>query len=156
MPLIEWLDGNAVAGVMITAPRLYIVVNAAHILGLGLLIGAILPLDLRLSGLLRRADLGVLFPFLTRAAITGLVLALATGLLLFLVNPVEYAANRALQVKLVLILLALANASILHLGHRRGRWAAGGTIPFPVRLSAALSIALWLSVLLAGRWIGFA
>jgi len=155
MPLIEWLDGNAVASAMIAAPWLYILVNAAHILGLGLLIGAILPLDLRLTGLLRRADLGVLFPFLTRAAMTGLALALATGFLLFLVNPVEYAANRALQVKLVLILLALANAALLHLGLRRGRWAAGEAIPLPVRLSAALSIALWLSVLLAGRWIGF-
>lgn len=50
----------------------YLLVSAAHILGIGLLVGAILPLDLRLLGLLRAAPLAVLAPFLTRVAGCGL------------------------------------------------------------------------------------
>ncbi|MFN7055900.1 DUF2214 domain-containing protein [Hyphomonas sp.] len=153
--MMDWLAGLGVAGVMIAHPWLYIATSAAHILGLGLLIGAILPLDLRLTGLLRRADLSVLFPFLTRAAMAGFALAAVTGTALFLVNPVEYAANPALQVKAALILLATANAAALHLTARAAGWQVAAPVPPLARASAALSIALWLSTLLAGRWIGF-
>lgn len=156
MDVLGWLSRSGIAEAMIAQPDLYILTNAAHILGIALLVGAILPLDLRLAGVLRRADLSVLVPFLTRAAMTGLVLALLTGLVLFAVNPVEYAANPALQVKLGLICLGLVNAALLHLTYgRRFLAAPSGAAPVAVRAAAALSILIWLAALLAGRWIGF-
>jgi hypothetical protein len=120
----------------------YLFVNAAHILGIGVLLGAVLPLDLRLLGLLRRYPIEVLGPFLTRSAATGLALAFITGLWLFSVKPEEYLANEAFRWKAALLAIALVNIALQHRG--------SGT-----RTSAALSLGLWLSVLVAGRWIGF-
>lgn len=133
----------------------YLFVNAAHILGIGLLVGAILPLDLRLAGLIRGAPLAMLAPFLTRAAGFGLALALLTGAWLFTVKPLEYAANPAFLWKLGLLGLALANIAIQHRG---GALAAALATERPaarVRASALASFTLWLAVLVAGRWVGF-
>lgn len=134
----------------------YLFVNAAHILGIGLLVGAILPLDLRLAGLIRGAPLVALAPFLTRTAGIGLALALLTGLWLFTVKPLEYAANPAFLWKLALLVLALANVALQHRGAALAQAVAGERVPGRVRASALASFSLWLAVLLAGRWIGFA
>jgi hypothetical protein len=129
----------------------YLFVNAAHILGIAILLGGILPLDLRLLGLFRRYPLEVLVPFLTRSAATGLAFAVVTGLWLFSVKPAEYLANDAFLWKVALLAVALCNIAFQHWGMTRR-----GLQPTPAaRLSAGLSFCLWLSVLVAGRWIGF-
>ena len=145
-PGAVWLQGSGTA---------YLCVNAAHILGVGLLIGAIVPLDLRLAGLWRQVPLAVLLPFLSRAAAAGAVLALATGLWLFSVNPRDYAANPAFQFKLALLVLALGNVAWQHGSAALARTRCGGSATAAVRVRAGASALLWLGVLLAGRWIGF-
>jgi len=133
----------------------YLFVNAAHILGIGLLLGAILPLDLRLVGVIRGAPLAVIGPFLVRAAGFGLALALVTGFWLFTVKPTEYAANPAFLYKLGLLALALGNIALQH--HGAGFWEAlaDDRPSARIRAGAAASLALWLAALVAGRWIGF-
>lgn len=69
--MLEWLADGAVARALTASPTLYIFVNAAHILSIGLLLGSIVPLDLRLLGLFRHAPLGVIGPFLSRTAMVG-------------------------------------------------------------------------------------
>ena len=86
---------------------------------------------------------------------TGVALAIVTGLWLFSVKPAEYLDNAAFLWKAALLVLALANVA---LQHRNGRFAqalAGEELRPGVRLVALCSILLWLSVLVAGRWIGF-
>jgi hypothetical protein len=132
----------------------YLFVNAGHILGLALLIGAILPLDLRLLGLFRRVPVSALAPVLSRMAGIGLGLALLTGAWLFTVRPVEYARNAAFLWKFGLLALALANIVLQHRSAAYAR-ALAGEITAAVRLRALASLVLWPGVLLAGRWIGF-
>ena len=140
-PGASWLQQSATA---------YLFVNAAHILGIALLLGAILPLDLRLLGFFRRFPVEVLVPFLVRCAAVGLSLALLAGAWLFSVKPDEYLANAAFRWKLALLALALANAGFQHWGTRGGLRLSPA-----VQLRAGLSLCLWVSVLVAGRWIGF-
>lgn len=134
---------------------LYLVVNAAHILAIGLIVGSILPLDLRLIGVIRRVPLAAIGPLLSRTAAVGVVLAVLTGLCLFSVRPQEYIGNPAFLAKIGLLTLGIANAAILHLG---GRWRMAveteRVVP-TLRLQAALSMASWIGAVLAGRWIGF-
>src|SRR5262245_38357933 len=94
----------------------YVFVNAAHILGIGLLLGSILPLDLRLLGLFRSVPLPAIGRFLLWTARAGFLLALPMGLWLFSVKPDEYAENAAFQCKLLLLLLALMNIVFQHRG----------------------------------------
>ena len=139
-PGASWLQQSATA---------YLFVNAAHILGLAVLLGAILPLDLRLLGWFRRFPIEVLRPFLVRCAAAGLGLALLTGAWLFSVKPDEYLANPAFRWKLVLLALALVNVGLQHSG------AVFLHLSPAVRVRAGISLCLWLAVLVAGRWIGF-
>jgi hypothetical protein len=133
----------------------YLFVNAAHILGIGMLVGAILPLDLRLAGLFRSFPLQVLAPFLSRAAACGLLLALLTGAWLFSVKPAEYVDNTAFLIKMGVLACALVNVVLQH-GNRHYRQAlAGGPVHGVVKILAAVSAVLWVAVLVAGRWIGF-
>ncbi|MES2831759.1 MAG: DUF2214 domain-containing protein [Pseudomonadota bacterium] len=133
----------------------YLLVNAAHILGIALLLGAILPLDLLLLRSTHRRDLPVLGPFLVRAASTGAALAVTTGLWLFSVKPMAYVENPAFLFKIALLALATCNIALQHRGERFNIALRIGTPPVRVRAFAAASAVLWFFVLVAGRWIGF-
>jgi hypothetical protein len=153
--LLAALEGTAVAQGLRAARWGYAAVNTLHVFGIALLVGAILPLDLRLLGLFRTVPLDVLGPFLARSAALGVALAILTGLWLFSVQPAHYFSNDAFRYKLALLALALVNVALQH-ANRHFRMALGaGTIHPSVRALALVSIFLWLSTLLAGRWIGF-
>lgn len=155
---MEWLAPLAETGVaraLIAAPTLYLLVNAAHIMGIGVLYGSILALDLRILGLNRSVPLHVIAGFLSRMAATGGGLAILTGLCLFSVRPVEYAGNAAFLAKLALVAVGLAHALVLHRGIGWRRATTDGHASAALRLSALASIIIWTSAIVAGRWIGF-
>jgi hypothetical protein len=133
----------------------YIFVNAAHILGIGLLLGSILPLDLRLMGFFRSMRIEAVGPFLLNVARTGFLLAAPMGLWLFSVKPQEYVGNAAFLFKAGLLGLAFLNIVFQHSGNSFRLALSGGEIRGRVRASATISFCVWLAVLVAGRWIGF-
>ncbi|MGZ2379181.1 DUF6644 family protein [Rhizobium brockwellii] len=153
--ILEWLSATTPAVALRRSGTLYMFVNAAHILAIGLLIGAILPLDLRLAGLFRKVPVEIVAPFLSRAAGVGLAAAIVTGFCLFSVRAVEYAANRAFLAKLGLIAIGLLNLSIVHLGRGWKTAVSTGIVRPGLRVSATLSAAIWIAAVIAGRWIGF-
>lgn len=147
---------------MVTALRqwrwAYPALNGAHILGLALLFGAILPLDLRIAGLWRSVPLAPLARVLRPVAAAGLTVSLLTGPLLFLVDPARYAGLTLFWAKLALILAAIVNLALVERALRPLlRYPAGNgpAIPAPLRLGAAVSVALWLAVILCGRFIAY-
>lgn len=148
--LLARLAGTSLAEWMRLSRWGYAGVNALHVLGIALLVGAIVPLDLRLLGWRRRLPLAALGQALQPVAIAGLLLALTTGALLFLADPTGYAATPLFLVKLTLIGLAVANALALNLGP-----GLAGAAPRRLRLAGALSLGLWLAVLVAGRFLAF-
>ena len=155
MQIIEWIGAWPGALLLQESGTAYLFVNAAHILGIGLLLGSILPLDLRLAGCFPSVPVLVIGPFLLRVAAAGAATAVLTGLWLFSVKPSEYIANTAFLWKMALLATALANVILQHRSRDFRLAIEGGNIGLPIRLRAAVSALLWLSVLLAGRWIGF-
>jgi hypothetical protein len=153
--VFEWLSESIVAQALTASPTFYIFVNAAHILSIGLLVGAIIPIDLRLLGLFRGTPLQVLGPFLSSAAMSGVILAMFTGMVLFTVQAGEYAANPAFLAKIGFLSAGIANAVLLHTVAPWRRALAEGHAPASVRLLAGLSLVIWISAVVAGRWIGF-
>lgn len=141
---------------MVTALResywVYPLVNTLHIVGIALLFGSIVPLDLRLAGWRREdATLDLLARVLLPVAVFGFALAALAGLVLFAVDARAYAGSLFFQSKLVLIVLALANAWLL----RRVAWRAGQSSDRRLALAGAISILLWLGVIFLGRMIGY-
>lgn len=137
---------------------LYPMVNAGHVIGVGLLFGAIVPLDLRLLGLWRALAVAPLARVLIPTAAAGLLLAAANGALMFASRPLDYIGEPLFGLKLGLIALALANALALRAASWTRGWretAAGGRAPRAARWAAALSIVIWLAVIVVGRLLGY-
>jgi hypothetical protein len=136
---------------------IYASVNAVHMVGIALLFGAIVPLDLRLMGWRRAVPIGTMVRVLLPVAIAGLAVALVAGLGLFSVRATKYAATGLFQLKMVLVICAITNVALLH---RAVQWethqaAVGVAPPRRLRMAGALSIALWLSVIVCGRMVAF-
>ena len=126
-----------------TSPILFPLTNGAHILAFAVLVGSIAVYDSAIlrSGLLRAARIGAnVLPI----AWTAFALATATGAVLFAMRATHYAGNPAFLLMLAFQALACLNVLGLH------RQVSSG------RLAATLSLALWVAIVLAGRWIGFA
>ncbi len=145
-PVAAYLRNSTVA---------YATLNAAHILAISLLVGAIATLDMRVLGLFRGVPVGALAGPLSRVAATGIVLAAATGFLLFSVRPLAYAENPAFLTKILLVALGIANALALQASHAWRSAREGGSVSRGVRVAALFSLAIWAAAVLAGRWIGF-
>lgn len=152
------LEGLAFARALRDSVWMYPLVNAGHILGVALLVGAIVPLDLRLMGFLRAMPLAPSWRVLGGAAAAGLGLAAACGLLLFATRASEYVRSPFFLAKAGAIGLGLVNAATL-------RWtlpsrlldeaAASAPIPMRVRAAATMSIAAWIVTLVLGRLVGY-
>lgn len=152
-----WLEALAawpVAAFLRDSTIAYATLNAAHIFALAMVVGSIVTLDLRILGLFRGAPLEALGPPLSRMAAVGLLMAIATGFLLFSVRPLAYAQNPAFLTKISLVLLGSLNALALR-WNPHWRVHRGETRHGSVRLAAAASLLIWPAAVLAGRWIGF-
>jgi hypothetical protein len=129
------------------------VVESIHICGFTLLVGTIAILDLRLLGVwLKRQSVAQLAKDLSPWIWTGIVVQLITGPYLFSSDPGEYIQVAAFRTKMVLFLVAL----IYHFTVMRKATApmeASASLGWR-RPAAALSLGLWISVMLAGLWIG--
>jgi hypothetical protein len=152
---LEALSAWPVAELLRSSTWAYAALNAAHIFSIGLVVGAIVTLDLRVLGIFPTYPLGMLATPLSRVAAAGVLLAAATGFLLFSVRPLTYAANLAFLAKITLVALGIANALLLR-ANRHWRIAReGGFVHGSVRLGALGSVLIWAGAVLAGRWIGF-
>ena len=98
------IEASAAAQYLRGARWAYAGVNGAHILGIALLVGAIIPLDLKLLGFWPRVDRQELARVLVPMAALGLGLAVCMGLLLFATRATEYADVTFFRFKLLLVL----------------------------------------------------
>ncbi len=159
MEILAGLEGSALAAGLRGSKWVYPLVNAGHIAGVALLFGSIASFDLRLMGLWPRLPQEALAKVLVPVAGTGLCLAAGFGSLLFIVKATEYAASSLFQAKMLMLAVGLANLLAYRLLSRRLGWgatsaAATAAVPFQ-RLLGAISLGVWLTVLILGRLVGY-
>jgi hypothetical protein len=141
--LWSWIEGTELA-FQIGATWWFPLLESIHVLGLATLLGSIFMQDLRLIGWsARQQDPELLALGMTPWVLLGFVLALVTGLGMFVSRPSAYAANPAFQAKLILLLAAGLNLFMYRL-----------VAVTTARVAAGLSLVIWFAVVLAGRWIG--
>ena len=135
----------------------YPLVNAAHIAGVALLVGAIVPLDLKLLGAWRSVPLDPLWQVLSATALAGVTLAITFGALLFSARATEYAASTLFLAKMAALSVGAANAFALRMRMRAVRSAtlSNGAVTRGVRVAAAISLAAWIATLTLGRLVGY-
>jgi len=123
-----------------------------HILGFAIALGTIAIVDFRMLGWgLRRQKTADLAKDLEIYTMLGLGLVILSGSLLFLSDPDEYYLNRAFQIKMVFLVLAIIFHYTLH-----QRTALRDGSPVAGSIVASVSLALWLLVIGGGIFVGFA
>lgn len=154
------------SAVLRTSAWAYPALEIVHLAGLALLFGSIAVVDLRLAGLWRTMPVLTLLRHVLPLTALAFGIAAASGALLLLAHADELLPNPALQVKLALVALALANAVAFHVGPYRalrrapvgggaGSWNVGAPPPRWARASGLLSLLTWTLVIAAGRLIAY-
>jgi hypothetical protein len=137
---------------------LYPVILSLHLASIAFFGGMILMTDLRLLGIAFRdtpaAD--VIRPLRVWKRV-GFTIMATCGVLLGASKATDYYLNPYFQVKMTLLVLVGAHALIFRrtvyaIPERLDRATA---MPAVARVAACLSLALWLGIMTAGRWIAY-
>ena len=152
MEFLEALEQLAPVRALRVSFYIYPLVNAAHVLAIGVLLTSVLLMDLRIMGRLSAQPWRPFLKLMRRVGIAAFCGAVATGLLLFSVRAGEYFYNPAFRLKLLLIALAGLNLLALRVFASE---ADGTPKEKGASIFAGVSMALWLGVLVCGRFIGF-
>jgi len=153
LPFFEWCESLWLGQFIVNSNWLFPVIEAAHLLALSVLGGALLVVDLRLLGLgLTSRSAAELWRAARPWMIGAVAMMIATGVPLFLSEPIKCYYNDSFWVKMTTLPIAIAFAFTIR--SRVTEDAVRNTARRQM-LVGALSIALWVTVAAAGRWIGF-
>ena len=132
--------------------------EAAHVMAISVVVGTIAIVDLRLLGL---ASNSYAVSRLTKSMLPltwgAFALAALTGLLMVSSQPEKYLANFAFRMKMLMLLAAGLNMAVFHLLTLRGLalWDRNAPVPLAAKAAALMSMAIWVTIVALGRWIGF-
>lgn len=155
VPAIVYADNRAAMTMqsifeILTGPSwAYPLFEVVHIVGIALLVGNLVALEMRVFGRAPALPVDALARLSLGLALAGFALALVSGLLMFSTRPGELLTNRAFLIKMVLLVIAGANAGLFH-----GRGSLQ-KLDGPARAQMLLSTAIWLAVIFCGRWIAY-
>ena len=127
----------------------YPLLEALHIVGIAMLLGSLLLLELRVWGFGAVLPVEPLARLALPLTLAGFALAATTGSLMFASQPGDLIANRVFVVKMGLVMLAGLNAASFH--------ARGGLqrVDPMARAQTLISVGIWLAVIFCGRWIAY-
>ena len=127
-----------------------------HFLGLGLMVGTIGVLDLRLMGFAKGLPLAAVQK-LVPWGVAAFALNTVTGIVFFAGAPYQYLYNLAFQMKVIFMVAAGINVLIFYTGtwQRTQAIRAGQPAPWAARIAGAVSLFLWIGVMYWGRMLTF-
>ena len=151
------LEGIAIAKAMRENLWLYPSVEIVHIVGFTILVGAVVMFDLRVLGLSRGVPVRALSRHLLPWSLAALLVIVPSGLAMFSAHAGDFLNNRAFQLKMALLVAAGLNAAYFHTGPYQTvkEWDVDAPAPLAARVSVALSILIWLSIIACGRLLAY-
>lgn len=145
--MFEWLEASPLAAAIRQSTWLYPFIEIIHIVGIVLVAGGAILFDIQLLSATGKpvADNRYLLLWSKR----GLLLALPSGLLLFITNALALSQDPVFGLKLFLLLMAALNAWIFHVRvHSQAKQTTAG-------IHAIASIILWISIISCGRLLAY-
>jgi hypothetical protein len=161
---LAWLEHTDLGEAVRMLPQAYPLLEALHILGIALLIGPAIAVDLRLIRLMRLMGLGgriVAVTTVTRNLLplchAGFAAVAFSGALMFAGIARQAGFSAAAPWKFGLILLAGANIAVFHFGIYRSvhDWDRNQKPPGAARAAGAISALSWIGALIAGRYLAY-
>jgi hypothetical protein len=161
LPLVSTcraVDVSALGDLLSTWNQTWAAVQTLHLAGMSVLVASITAFDLRLLGIaLKGVSVSRLADRLLPATWGGFALMAITGGLMFAAQAAKYCTNWIFLTKILLIFLAGINMAVFHFTVYRSvsKWDEASATPLSAKLVGTFSVLLWVSVVVAGRWIGF-
>jgi hypothetical protein len=155
LPFFEWADASSVGQAISDSTWAFAVIESVHLLGLSVIGGAILIVDLRLLGVgLKNQPVAQVARNAQPWLVGSLAMMIATGILLFASEPMKLYYSGPFAWKMTCLVLGTLFAFTVR---RKVALAAEGRVrPLWQKMVGVVSIGLWFVVAAAGRWIGFA
>lgn len=154
LSFFTWCENSSVGEAIRASKWLFPAIESFHLLGLAVIGGSVLLVNLRLLGFgIERQPVAELWRDTRPWLLGSLTIMLVSGLLLFTSEATKLYYHEAFWVKMVSLLLAsIFTFTVL----RKVALADQGRVrPFWSRAVALISILLWSGVGVGGRWIGF-
>ena len=136
----------------------YSIIESIHVWSLCLFFGLAVMFDLRLLGwTMRKVPVSEFSHRLLPWTVAGFVILVISGTLLFYAIPLRSYQNIFFRSKMILLLLAGLNVWIFHSRVYPGvtKWDLDAVPPRAARVAGALSLALWIGVVVSGRMIAY-
>lgn len=153
LAFFEWSEASWLGDTIRKSIWLFPAIEALHLLGLSVLGGTLLVLDLRLLGLgLRSQSIPQLARDVRPWFVGAVVVMVVTGSALFASEAIKCYYNQSFWVKMTTLPIALVFAVAVREPVAR---SAGMEATVRTKVVALTSLTLWLVVAAAGRWIGF-
>ena len=154
LPFFQWCYATGMGEYIRNSAWLFPVIEAVHLLGFGLTLGAVLIVELRLLGRgLSQQPVSQLAANAQPWLLGGIALMFASGIPLFLSESIKAYYSFAFWTKMTSLFLVLLYTFTLR------RRITGTDIaserPVLARSLALMSLCLWFGVAWGGRWIGF-
>jgi len=130
------------------------VCETLHFIGLSLLMGVVLLVDLRMMGWMKRIPFSVLHRLMPWA-ILGFAMNVLTGMLFFIGSPGQYFASTVFQWKMIFVLVAGANAIYFTMFDEVWRLEPGADAPMMAKLAAGGAVVLWIAIMWCGNMLPF-
>jgi peptidoglycan/LPS O-acetylase OafA/YrhL len=127
----------------------YPVLEVVHIVGIALLLGNLVLLELRVFGQGAALPVADLARLSLKLALAGFGLAAMSGALMFATQPMDLIANRAFTVKMLLLFVAGSNAALFHARQSLDK------LDRTARVHMVVSTVVWVAVIACGRWIAY-
>jgi hypothetical protein len=149
--LCQQLEATPIGEAIKNSTWLFPAIEAVHLIALALLGGALLMLDLRLIGVGLTGQATSAVERSTRPWLVGAILTMiTTGGLIAFSEALKLLDRQAFTVKMIALAAALVFTFAIR--NPQARRDVGGVA---AKAIAVVSLSLWLTVALAGRWIGF-
>jgi hypothetical protein len=154
--IVTWILGTSINAWMLSAPWAWPIAEIVHFIGLSILLGSMLLIDIRLAGYWRSMSLGAVHRLLPWA-ILGFGINLITGVLFFFGDPERYVANIGFKIKMLLVVIAGLNAIYfkLKIDPDMASWGVDDDSTMQAKTVAYISLLSWFGVLLFGRLIPY-
>jgi Family of unknown function (DUF6644) len=154
LSFFNWCYATPLAETIRDSSWLFPVIEAVHLLGFGLTLGAVLVIELRLLGFgMDQQPVSKLAANAQPWLFGGIALMFASGIPLFMSEAIKAYYSFAFWIKMASLVGALVYTFTLR---RRGtRDDQILSTPRRARMLAAMSLTLWFGVAWGGRWIGF-
>jgi hypothetical protein len=156
-PILHALETSGFAASIREAVWIYPIANVLHVVGVIAFFAAVAFMDVRLMGAFAQTPAASVVKLARRFAVPIFALVVASGFVLFAAEASHVGLNWMFQLKLAAIALGLANVLAFELvfGRRLAELPPLAPLPAAVRVSAFLSLAVWLTVAALGRGIAY-